>query len=241
MAIAINSLYTHKHGYDLVVERSPPDSTRAWAPDHSRTSGSMNFSFSKPWVLLRQLYTHDVVLYLDSDAYFRNFSRTLEEFMEEHMSDWEGAEGGEGLDERGRDGQGVAHLPEMIMTWNCFSKAGCWTQRSSVNAGVLLFKSTPRTIDFMEQWALRPDTSGCAFLYEHYDQACLLDLTADDKYKWLIKRLDQEHASAMQLRDGVFITHLVGMGQQEREEAMMEALAAAYSDELGLKVTIQRT
>jgi hypothetical protein len=65
-----------KHAYDFIVERQPRDTVNNWTWDHTKQS---SVSWYKAELLKRHLKSYDYVLFVDSDAFFNDFSYTIED------------------------------------------------------------------------------------------------------------------------------------------------------------------
>ena len=82
LASVINLLYTHRHGYDLHVERCP------LGPLAPLTTHSENVraNYGKPSLVLKHLHNYDVVMFMDSDAYVHDHATTLEAFLDRRLA-----------------------------------------------------------------------------------------------------------------------------------------------------------
>lgn len=64
MAHMINLLYTHKHGYDMIVERNPPNSESM----RFASTDKNGIGFARPLMLMKALVHYDYAVYMDSGA-----------------------------------------------------------------------------------------------------------------------------------------------------------------------------
>lgn len=58
MSVFINTVYTQTHGYDLIVERTPPDTE---GDLHFGSDERATVNFAKPLILLKHILHYDVV------------------------------------------------------------------------------------------------------------------------------------------------------------------------------------
>ena len=128
LASVINLLYTHRHGYDLHVERCP------LGPLAPLTTHSENVraNYGKPSLVLKHLRNYDVVMFMDSDAYVHDHATTLEAFLDRRL----------------------APQKSVLFARDCLFHYACW--QKSLNAGATRVRRvTPRTVRPASQWAER--------------------------------------------------------------------------------------
>jgi hypothetical protein len=103
----INLLYTHRHGYDLHVERYPPPLNGTVVDERVRAD------YGKPSLVLKHLHNYDAILFLDSDAYVHDHAQTLEAFLDRRL-----------------------HASKSVLfARDCLFHYACWNP--TLNAGVL--------------------------------------------------------------------------------------------------------
>lgn len=198
-AEAINLAYAQRHGYDFVVERCPERVDCEWA---WKDEDQYRFVWHKAEFLAKHLPRYHVFVYVDSDAYFADFDRSILDFVAEQV----------------RDSNTVLMVAE-----DCESEGKCWN-RGKPNAGVVVAINRPGGIshETLRRWVRAPFDGGeCVAWRDKHprEQACLSDLV--DKNPDFAARVQVlVPGSKMGQRDGTFLRHLLAMKTEEREKCL---------------------
>lgn len=201
-AVVANYMYVSKYGYSFIVETCPKreDMIHDWMWDEQN---EYVFVWSKPTLVKRHLPNYDYVLFIDSDAYFHDTNKRIEEFIDKHFtSDDICIVGGE----------------------DCQSSDKCYN-KDNMNAGVMMFKNNNQTINILNEWINAPFTSSCEkWKYVHpREQACFNELMHNHNGKH-IKLIDFKEMNSI---DGVWIKHLMGTTSQYRNKVIGDAMQSA--------------
>ena len=205
LSVLSHAAYTHRHGYDLYIERCYVDGDAYVQADR------MSVNLAKPHLILKHLEAHDLVLYLDADTYFRDHDRTLEQYAADRF-----------------EGSSAS----ILVSADCFDETFCWSAKGP-NTGVILVKNTQSAVRALETWAnaMHPGEAcdeSKNELYrslKHHEQGCFDALMMQDEaFGDQVLLLPKDHREGFGSNDGAFITHVVGHYNDDRRQRMREAL-----------------
>lgn len=199
IATLINYMYAARHGYAFYVERCPPKSGGYLLPE----SNEYLMVWTKPFFVRKHLDSYDYVLFIDSDAIFVDFDKSVSDFVSEHFDD---------------------HNTCIVAARDCMNSdvGSCTGSKDQLNAGVMLFKNDQRTFDILTAWIEARLNKDCGQWRDEfpYEQACINSLR-EKKYARLIKVLPTE---MMQGHDGKWIQHYMATPDGERKEKIAKTL-----------------
>ena len=153
---------------------------------------------------------HHIFVFIDSDAYFKDIEKSVEDFLKE-----EDKNGDEAL---------------IYIAEDCKDKNVCWT--AGPNTGVIIAKNTPKTFEILDEWIKGPKTELCDFWkYRHTrEQGCLWELK-DAKYDKEIKVV--RPATKLGTHDGDWIVHLAATPSNFREEYFGDIIKKRFYENFG--------
>jgi hypothetical protein len=204
-------MYSTKHNYDFIVNRCPDDVDVDWKWDPKNEYVSVWY---KPEFIKKYLPQYHIFVFVDSDAYFKDVNKTIEDFLLEEEKSTKNGESS----------------PLIYVAEDCKDKNICWT--TGPNTGVIIVKNTPKTFEILDEWIKGPTTKMCAFWkYRHTrEQGCLWELK-NAKYNKEIKVVTP--ATKLGTHDGDWIVHLAGTSGKFREEYFGDILKKKYYDNFG--------
>ncbi len=207
-AAVVNYMYASKHGYAFLVERCPSKGSGFELPD----TNEYLMVWTKPHLVKKHLPHYDYVLYIDSDAIVVDREKTIEDLAASHMQD------GPVCMVAGRD---------------CLSSSieSCTGHEGELNAGVILFKNDPRTMDILDAWIDARLNADCFKWRDEfpYEQACINHLR-NKRFQREIKVVPTEEMNGV---DGRWIVHYMAQTQEIRESAMVAELRKLFESVVG--------
>ena len=213
MFLFLNSLYTHRHGYDLLVERCSPRTDQAII-----NADQMDINFAKPLLLLRHLPNYDILFYVDSDAYFLEGAAPIEEVADRLLP---------------------PEAPEKILVGaDCFDSSFCWS--GAPNTGAILLRNNEKTFRFLEAWAssIFPGAP-CSRErnVDHREQGCFNVVIASNHEAAgagvvRVLSVEETRTGVFGTNNGTWVRHIVGHYGADRlarvQPAFVEAIRATY-------------
>lgn len=183
---AINRRYCDRHGYEFVVMWAPMDVRRS--PIWHKVAG------------VRQLLkTHEYVLFLDADAYFRRPQISLNELIASQL------------------GEAV-----MLLGTDRRDKHFTWSD-SSANCGVFLIRHCPEAFAILDDWWSVPLRLDARWLWRWPpEQGAFNEFVRCGPHGAAIKVVHYAHLNGA---DGPFIRHLIGFTEEERLEILRSEAA----------------
>lgn len=213
-------------GYDTLFQLHLDRSTR-YAHYHSYAHFVENSNFLEPnrkphWAKLPAIWNHlhyyEWILWIDADAFFCNFSTTIEGLLERARADY-------GIDEKGKD---------LIIA----------NDMNGLNSGVFLLRNSTWSRDFLERtynirdWEnLEHEQEGIIKLLQQNpsDQAHVQYIPQ----RWLNSypgeimdayRIYGQRRETMEYHDGDFVLHLPGMKLEEKLRIAQKTVPSAIPD-----------
>lgn len=210
----LNYMYSTKHNYDFVVNRCPDDIDVDWKWDPKNEYVSVWY---KPEFIKKYLPYYHIFVFVDSDAYFKDINKTVEDFLKEEEAN-----------------TNPNDLPLIYVAEDCKDKKLCWT--AGPNTGVIIVKNTPKTFEILNEWIKGPTTKMCDFWkYRHTrEQGCLWELK-NSKYNKEIKVVTP--AYKLGTHDGDWIVHLAATSSKVREDYFGDILKKKFYDNFGNNAT----
>ena len=148
-------------------------------------------------------------VFLDADAYVKNFSVTIEEVADEFLS---GSE-------------------SILVTQDCQSLEFCWSE--APNTGVLLLKNAPSAFAFLDEWALAPRDGGlcdASLHIDHREQGCFGKIVSEvPALGRAVKVLSRQEGYLLNSENGTFVVHHVGHYGEDRRARMIGDLKRVIS------------
>jgi len=202
-AAVVNYMYASKHGYAFLVERCPSKSSGFELPD----TNEYLMVWTKPHLVKKHLPYYDYLLYVDSDAIVVDREKRIEELVSTHMA------GGPVCMVAGRD-----CLSSSIET--------CTGHEGELNAGVILFKNDPRTMDVLDAWIDARLNKDCLKWRDEfpYEQACINHLR-NNRFQREIKVIPTQEMNGV---DGRWIMHYMAQTEEIRDAAMVAELRKLF-------------
>eukprot|EP00937_MAST-01D_sp_MAST-1D-sp2_P000856 g856.t1 len=199
-SLYINANFAHSRGYAFHFERLPPMV--------KGTPGDRHPSWKKVRLVKRLLMKYDYVLFIDSDAYVRQF----DSWFEDHI-----------INRELKDNiMVVSRDLSMQVCFGCFDR---------FNGGIWAVKNSSGTHEMFEDWWEAPFRYPQADLQMHKDlpvwewsmEQRSLHAVIYDKYskKFGIKALDFSHDPMMNSWNGRYIRHLSGWETWTKSTLMM--------------------
>lgn len=200
----LNYMYATKHSYDFIINRCPDDTDIDWKWDPENEYTSVWY---KPEFIKKYLQYYHIFVFIDSDAYFKDIEKSVEDFLKE-----EDKNGDEAL---------------IYIAEDCKDKKICWT--TGPNTGVIIAKNTPKTFKILDDWIKAPQTDLCkSWKYKHTrEQGCLWDLK-NAKYSKEIKIV--KPATKLGTHDGDWIVHLAATSSSFRETYFGDIIKKVFYD-----------
>lgn len=201
-AAVVNYMYASKHGYAFLVERCPSKGSGFELPD----TNEYLMVWTKPHLVKKHLPHYDYLLYIDSDAIVVDREKTIEELAAAHM----------------------AGPVCMVAGRDCLSSSidSCSGHEGELNAGVILFKNDPRTMDILDAWIDARLNKDCLKWRDEfpYEQACINHLR-NDRFQREIKVLPTQEMNGV---DGTWIMHYMAQTEATRDAAMVAELRKLF-------------
>ena len=184
----LNYDYATKHGYDFIVNRCPDAIDADWKWDKNN---QYVLVWYKSEFIKKYLPSYHYLVYIDSDAYFKDMNKKIEDFLREEQDD-----------------------SLMYMAADCTNSNFCWNA-DGPNGGVIIVKNTPETFTILDDWINAPNNEMCEkWKYKHpREQQCLWNLKKA-RYDKEIKII--QPATRLGTTDGTWIVHLLGKSKIER-------------------------
>lgn len=203
-AAVVNYMYASMHGYAFLVERCPSKGSGFELPD----TNEYLMVWTKPHLVKKHLPHYDYLLYIDSDAIVVDREKTIEELAAAHMQP-----GGPVCMVAGRD---------------CLSSSieSCTGHEGELNAGVILFKNDPRTMDILDAWIDARLNKDCMKWRDDfpYEQACINHLR-NQRFQREIKVVPTQEMNGV---DGRWIMHYMAQTEATRDDAMVGELRKLF-------------
>lgn len=205
----INLAYCTQHGYEFVVERCPNDLQKSYKWDDNDQKRAVWF---KCEFALSHLNDCDYFCFIDSDAYFDDFSQSLSNLIQISSSD-----------------------VVLLIQPDCWDNLIC-KRNHRINTGFFIFKNHPKSFDLLNAWlkaAEADDNTGCNDLqFKHpREQGCLqriIDQSISDADKSnLIKILDKKLVGNS---NSTFVKHLMLTSNKTRHEEIFTKLKHILND-----------
>ena len=190
----INLAYCTKHNYEFVVERCPNDLTKSYKWDDNDQKRAVWY---KCQFVLSHLNDCDYFCFIDSDAYFDNFSQSLMNLIQSSLSNND------------------------TVLWiqpDCWDHLIC-NRNQKINTGFFIFKNHPKSFNLLKQWLTAAESEGiCQDLqFKHpREQGCLqriIDQSFESNVCVLDKRLVGNSNST-------FVKHLMLSSNKSRYEEL---------------------
>lgn len=203
-----NYLYSKKHSYDFIVERQPRDTVSEWSWNPTTQS---SVSWYKAELLKRHLKNYDYVLFVDSDAFFNNFSYTIENELVP-----------------------LVHNEKcIIFQEDVWRSDNIGTNRGLVCTGLIFLKHCEESFAILDAWARAPyiDNNCEKMRYTHpREQECIMYLmNKDQDIKRHILVYDASKAMFGQY-DSDWIIHMGGTTTYNRTEMISRYCHAKFQE-----------
>lgn len=189
-ATMLNLNYANKHRYDFILERCPTDVDVSWK---WKENDQYVIVWYKPELLLKYLPYYHYIMFIDSDAIYKNTDISIENIIDN-------------LDKK---------YAIIIADDKSYSQWG----GNEVNTGVIIVQNCPKSFEILNRWI---DSTKNGDVCEKWrgvhprEQACLSDLYItefrDDIYI--------HKSTFMNSANGEWIVHLMGKKSNERNAIM---------------------
>lgn len=211
-ATFLNYMYATKHSYDFVVNRCPDDTDVDWKWDPKNEYVTVWY---KPEFIKKYLSYYHIFVFIDSDAYFKNIDKTVEDFLRE----------------QDKNDETLIYVAE-----DCKDQNLCWT--NGPNTGVVIVKNTPKTFEILNEWINGPKNGLCnSWKYKHTrEQKCLWELK-NAKYDKEIKIV--KPATKLGTHDGDWIVHLAATTSDYRENVLGNIVEEKFYKNFGMSSVIK--
>ena len=152
-----NYLYSTKYSYDFIVERQPSNIQEKWQWD---PENEYVIVWSKAEIIKKHLKNYHYVLFIDSDAFFKNFDYKIEDILVKELS----------------------QNPDKVIIFqeDKWRKDLCYGIISDeICAGLIFVKNCQKAFDILDVWIRSPysDKNCEEFKYNHpREQGCIMYL-----------------------------------------------------------------
>ena len=196
-----NYLYCIKYGHAFIIERCPDmkdlDKDYMW-----NKNDEYLLVWSKSVLVNRHLHNYKYLFIIDSDAIFIDFEKSIEYLINKYFTNDDIC---------------------ILASNDCYSKDLCWVSHN-LNAGVMLFKNTPKTFEILNKWYNGTENECIEWKYRHpREQECINIIRQNYQNNILIIPYYE-----MNSIDGIFVKHYMLHSSEDRNSYISSYLTNNY-------------